>query len=345
MMQLLPVEKFSYTLRRSEVPKLKKFLFVLALAIFAVPAFGQANGKLQIHYGDVGQADSAVLISPLGEVVLFDNGDYRACDRTMAYLAAAQITKIDYMIISHYHADHFGCTQQVLARYPIRKTAYDRGEPFPPLTKNNKPTPFGRYFTAVGNKRQAVTDATTIVLDANSANPVRINIAAFNAAGIETDDENDRSVAAVIHFGEFDVMMAGDLSGYNTARYKDIETTVSERVGQIEVYKVNHHGSDHSSNEVWLAKLRPRIAIISPGDGNSYGHPRAETLKRLHDAGIDKTYWTETGTGAIPQEGKDVVANGTIRVQIAPGANKFTVSYGNKTHTYSVWPTHYNGAR
>ena len=71
-------------------------------------AFGQANGKLQIHYIDVGQGDGAVLISPLGQVVLFDNGVLNQCQKPVAFLQALGITKIDYHIASHYHSDHIG---------------------------------------------------------------------------------------------------------------------------------------------------------------------------------------------------------------------------------------------
>lgn len=214
---------------------MKRFLFgLVALAIFAIPALGQANGKLQIHYGDVWQADSALLISPKGEVVLFDNGDSNACKATMKYLAAAGIKKkIDYMIISHFHNDHFGCTSEVLTEYRVKEMVYDRGEPFLPKKKQNgKLTPFGRYMaalTATDTKREAVTNSTTIVLDKNSDHPVRINIVAFNGAGVSgATNENDRSIAAVIHFGEFDVMMAGDLSGDNDGGYKDVESPVSK---------------------------------------------------------------------------------------------------------------------
>lgn len=322
-------------------------LTVIAVFIIVFPVLGQANGKLQIHYGNVWQADSAVLISPQGEVVLFDNGDFRTCKTTLAYLAKAKIKKIDYMIISHYHADHFGCTREVLAKHQLKKTSFDRGEPFPSL-KNDKgnPSMFAKYLKAVGSKRKAVTNSTTIVLDKASDHPVRINIAAFNGAGVSgADDENDRSIAAVIHFGQFDVMMAGDLSGEDTHRYKDVETTVSNRVGQVEVYKVNHHGSEHSSNNVWMTRLSPRIAVVSAGNGNTHGHPTREALDRIEDADVERIYWTERGKGAKPKAGRDVVVKGVIRVEIAPGATKFTVRYGANKDTYSVWSTPYSGAR
>lgn len=318
--------------------KPKHMLLFLSLCLFSVSAFGQANGKLQIHYMDVGQGDGAVLISPNGQVVFFDNGVSGRCDKPMDYLDTLGITQIDYMIVSHYHADHFGCTQQVVSRFPIKYFSYDRSGAY-------KSPQFNDYVKAVGSKRKGVNSKTTITLDADSASPVTINIAGYNGAGVVTDNENDRSVVAVIHFENFDAMMAGDLSGYNTDNYQDIETTVARKVGQVEVYKVNHHGSRYSSNPRWLRKLSPRIAIISTGNGNKYGHPTAACLGRLHSANIEKTYWTERGKGASPKAGMDIVANGSIVIQVAPGDDEFTVSYGTQTDIYNLWPGAYKGRR
>lgn len=90
-----------------------------------------------------------------------------------------------------------------------------------------------------------------------------------------------------------------------------------------------------------MKKLDPRIAIISAGNGNKHGHPTREALDRIHAAGVVKTYWTELGKGGKPTAGKDIVVFGTIKVEMAPGANKFTVRHGTKTDTYSVWPDPY----
>lgn len=316
---------------------IRVFLFC-CVTLLAAGAFGQGNGKLQIHYMDVNQGDGAILISPNGQTILFDNGVKDDCEKPLAYLRGLGITEIDYMIISHYHADHFGCTTEVLDEFPLKVFSYDR-----PGAYDSKS--FSKYVMAVGNKRKQVSRNTSIVLDRDSENPVRINIAGYNGAGVRTDNENDRSVVAVIHFGDFNAMMAGDLSGFNTTRYKDIETVVARKVGQIEVYKVNHHGSDHSSNPTWLRRLKPRVAIISAGDDNSYGHPTSGTLRRLRDAGVEKTYWTSRGNGGNPSDGTDVIANGSIVVQVVPGADTFTVTYRSQTDTHSMWPAPYNGRR
>lgn len=154
---------------------------------------------------------------------------------------------------------------------------------------------------------------------------MRITFVALNGNGINTDNENDRSLVALVRFGEFDAEISGDLSGYDTSSYKNIETSVASLVRQVEVYKVHHHGSSHSTNEDWLATTKPRVAIISAGDGNSYGHPTPDCLERLHEADV-KTYWTSPGSRNVdPEPLFDVISGNTI-VEVVPGATEFTVT-------------------
>jgi hypothetical protein len=132
----------------------------------------------------------------------------------------------------------------------------------------------------------------------------------------------------LITFGAFSAEIGGDLSGDNTDMYADIETGVGPKIGPIDVYKVHHHCSSHSTNEAWLKDTAPTVGIISTGDNNDYGHPTADCLDRLHQAGV-KTYWTEHGNGLAPVAGLDDVA-GNIVVDLAPGATKYSVSSGTQ---------------
>jgi hypothetical protein len=84
----------------------------LLFATHAAPACGQANGKLQLHFMNVGQGDGALLVSPGGETVLFNNGVLNYCDLPLSYLQQLGVERIDYHIASHYHADHSGCTEE-----------------------------------------------------------------------------------------------------------------------------------------------------------------------------------------------------------------------------------------
>jgi len=322
---------------------------LLVLLSLSVLAAAQADGKLQIHFIDVGQGDGALLISPQGETVLFDGGVLNRCDKPLSYLEQLGVTKIDYMVVSHYHSDHIGCTPQELQEFPLQHDAIDRGFSYTTGVYND-------YVTAVGQHRVSVTHpGREITLDSSSPNPVKIKIVVvdgvpLNSPAITTDNENDLSLAAVVSFGRFRAEIGGDLSGVanvrhfgsNTVEYKDIESSVAADVGPIDVYKVHHHCSAYSSNQIWLSQVTPTVAIVSAGDGNSYGHPAPECVQRLHAAGIQKNYWTEHGAGKVnPEPGLDVIGgNIIVEVPAPPGDTAFTVAYNDtQLDTYLVRQT------
>ncbi len=310
------------------------FFFACALAFGGI-ASGQANGRLQIHHMDVGQGDGAVLISPGGQVVLLDVGEdmkKRDCTKPVSYLDQLGIKHIDYLFVSHYHFDHIGCIQAALEQVPLQGQAYDRGGSYPGATYTN-------YKNAVGNHRKTATVGDTVTLDKNSQNPVVITVVAVGGKSkngtVQTTNENDLSLAVVVSFGSFREEIGGDLSGDNTQMYQDVETPVAPDVGKINVYKVHHHCSSHSTNDAWMEATQPTVGIISTGDGNDYGHPTADCLERLHTHNV-KTYWTETGNGAAPESGIDVIG-GNIVVEVAPNASSYTVTYeGTHVDTYAL---------
>jgi competence protein ComEC len=307
------------------------FVLMFILLVNVSTAFGQGNGKLQIHFIDVGQGDAALLISPKGETVLFDDGVAKFCDMPVSYLQQLGITKIDYHIASHYHDDHIGCTSEVLSAFPLSKTAYDRGNTFPSQV-------FKRYEKAVGAKRKTAISGSKIILDSNTDQPVSIEFIDSNGAGINTSNENDLSLVSVIRFGKFDVVMGGDLSGFNANAYKDIESIVADKVGKVEVYKVHHHCSSYSTNDKWLSVVKPKVGIISASGniGRNHHHPTQECLERLHKSNV-KTYWTEAGGGADPEPSWDVVS-GNIVVEADPNKDEFKINYNwNHTDTYPLW--------
>src|SRR5690242_6534210 len=312
-------------------------LFVCMLASVGV-AHGQANGKLQIHHMDVGQGDGAVLISPKGQVVLFDAGEdmkKRDCTKPVSYLDQLGIKHIDYLFVSHYHFDHIGCIPAVLQQFPLQGDAYDRGESYPGSTYTN-------YTKAVGGHRKTAAIGDTVTLDKNSQSPVVIKVVAVDGKSesgqVQTSNENDLSLSVVVSFGSFREEVGGDLSGDNTQNYQDVETPVAPDVGKIDVYKVHHHCSSHSTNDAWMQATQPTVGIISTGDGNDYGHPTADCLERLRKHNV-KTYWTETGRGAEPEAGSDVVG-GNIVVEVAQNASSYTITFaGPHTDTYPLTGT------
>lgn len=292
---------------------------------------GQQNGKFQLHFIDVGQGDAALLITPGGETVLFDNGVANHCNLPIDYLKKVGVKKIDYLITSHYHDDHIGCTRELLQEFPLSMVAFDDGRSYSSDT-------FSDYLEAIGRKRRTAFPEEKITLDSCSATPVVITIIATKGAGVETDNENDLSLVALIRFGSFDAVMGGDLSGFNKNGYSDIESVIAKKVGQVELYKVHHHCSSYSSNNFWLATINPKVGIISASStiGRNYHHPTSQCLTRLHNANIS-TYWTELTGSVAPNQEFDKIG-GNITVEVDPTTNSFTVQYGNRnTDYYTDW--------
>src|SRR5438093_12363729 len=141
--------------------------FGAALAALLVPAIALAlgNGKLQIHHIDVGQGDGALLISPLGQTALFDDGVYTNCTNIKAYLQSLGITTVDYHFCSHYHSDHLGCIDDLAAiGITIGTTGYDRGYSYSSGT-------YTTYVNTLGAKRVTMAKNQVITLDAGFADP------------------------------------------------------------------------------------------------------------------------------------------------------------------------------
>ncbi|HEY6196778.1 MAG TPA: FlgD immunoglobulin-like domain containing protein [Candidatus Eisenbacteria bacterium] len=286
------------------------------LVSLLVPATALAivgNGKLQIHHIDVGQGDGALLISPNGQTALFDDGTYTDCSGIKSYLQGLGITTVDYHFLSHYHADHLGCIDDLAAiGITIGTAGYDRGSSYSSAS-------YTAYVNTLGAKRITMAKNQVVTLDAGSANPVTIKCVDLNGAGVYSpsgSDENAKSMCMLVSYGSYQEEIGGDLTG-DPASGNDVETTVGPEVGDVEVYKAHHHGSRYSSNDNWLNATTPEVCIISCGDGNTYGHPTLDALTRLHNHGVH-TYWTETGAGATPNPTWDKVAHGTIVIQADP---------------------------
>ncbi|MFH0777128.1 MAG: FlgD immunoglobulin-like domain containing protein, partial [Candidatus Eisenbacteria bacterium] len=284
------------------------------------------NGKLQIHHIDIGQGDGILIVSPLGQLALVDDGTYTNCSAFVSYITGLGITQFDYNFASHYHADHIGCLDDLInAGVLLNIAGYDRGYSYSSQTYTD-------YVNALGGKRQTIAKNQTVTLDAGAANPVQIKCVDLNGAGVypvSGSDENSKSVVLKVTYGNFDEVMGGDLTGGST---NDVESTVGPMAGDVEVYKVHHHGSATSTNDNWLNAITPEVGVICVGS-NSYGHPTAEALTRLHNHNV-KTYWTEIGSGASPVVGWDKVG-GTIVIQADPGSGAaYTVSGNGFTDTY-----------
>ncbi len=307
----------------SPISRLRLALLALSLPLLLA---GPAGAGVTIHCLDVGQGDATLIVSSSGKTLLFDAGDNgKGTSVVVPYLTALGIGQLNYIVTSHYHADHIGGVDEVWnAQGAVLDAVYDRGWSYTTATYNT-------YAALVAAKRVTATDLQVIDL----GDGVTATVVAVNGNGLlappftsGTNDENDFCLALHVQAGDFDYFQAGDLSGVNDSSYNDIETSVGPRVGDLEIYHVDHHGSYSASNANFLAATDPNVAIISVGS-NSYGHPAQVTLDRIAAAGAF-IYQTELGSGGTLPASELTVVGGHIVIA--------TTGYGTYTVNADVWP-------
>jgi beta-lactamase superfamily II metal-dependent hydrolase len=269
------------------------------IVLLALPACADVT----IHCLYVGQADATLIQSSSGQTLLFDGGDNSDGDDIIVpYLASLGITTLDYMASSHYHSDHIGGLDEVYAAVGVSQAVYDRGW-------NYSTAAYTSYANTVASKRQTAVDGQVIDLgDGVTVTVIGVNGNGQVASPYDSDShENEYCMALLVECGDFDFLVAGDLTGGYSSE-ADIETSVGAEVGDIEVYQVNHHGSYTSSNTAFLASITPEVGIVSVPVSSSYGHPAQEALDRLAVVGA-YLYQTAQGSSNTYPAGMRTIVN------------------------------------
>jgi beta-lactamase superfamily II metal-dependent hydrolase len=296
-------------------------------AVFSATASAQ---QLRIVHIDVGQGDATLIVGP-ARTLLFDGGVTGSGTEIRAVLDALGISSIDYFVAGHYHADHIGAIDEVInGGIALNLAAYDRGGSYSSQA-------FTHYTTAVGAKRSTITVNQQIDLGGGCVlTCVAVNGATPNGSVTPTD-ENARSVALVLRYGAFDYFIASDLSGGGSST-ADVESLLASSAGDVDVLHVGHHGSTTSTNQTLVDTLKPEQAVISLGDGNSYGHPTQGVLDRLDAAATVDTIWqTEAGTGATAAK---VRVGGDITFLTDGNTYSVNVSSTGQTYYYTTDGVH-----
>jgi len=253
---------------------------VLVLAIsWPTPALTD-DPRIEIHFIDVGQGDSTLVICPNGKTILVDAGSSsgRSFELVRDYLIQ-QLDKhsrrVDTLIITHPDIDHYNLLADVLEDIPIGK-----------IFMTGKKKDFMQSFRPWLTKYQAITKvvASTYFDNKDHPNPsincgqARVHILAASIKPTSTV-KNTWSIVLKISYDKFDVILTGDAT-------KDTESVILERFPQewleSEVLKMGHHGSRvTSTGQPWSDAVKPKIAIASAGEKNQYGHPSKEVIDRL----------------------------------------------------------------
>jgi beta-lactamase superfamily II metal-dependent hydrolase len=318
---------------------MKTFLRYTCLLSVLCHALGAQS--LTIHQIDVGQGDATLIRVSDGKIVLIDGGNTgKGKNVVVPYLRALGVTSLDYLIVSHYHADHIGGVDEVIDALSPDSIRFilDRGYKAPlPASRA-----FSQYRSAV--KRMAAHSAATVgQMIALSDNVALRCVAAdgsvleYGQATFNRTDENGLSLVWVLScthivndtLYRFRYFTGGDCGG-PAASNADLETPLAAIVGDVDAIKINHHGSRYSTSQVFLDSLRPEAVIISVGNRNTYDHPAQETLDRLQaSTSVRFIYQTEAGSGGAAPKVKVV---GTVSIAV------FDSFYTVGRDTFSIPP-------
>lgn len=261
------------------------FLTLLALAL---PAFAAKN--LEIYFVDVEGGQATLVKSPEGESVLFDTGwpgfESRDANRIAAAAQKAGITKIDYLVITHFHTDHVGGLTQLAAKMPIAHVV-DHGKT---IENNANAEKLYASYEAVAAKAKRITvkpgDKLPVkglnieVLAAHGATSKRAGKANPLCSGAEkkADDttDNGQSVGMVITYGKFRFLDLGDLT-WN----KEMELACPEnKIGKIDLYLTTHHGTDSSGPAALVHAIAPTVAVMNNGEKKGGTPPAWKVIRQ-----------------------------------------------------------------
>jgi beta-lactamase superfamily II metal-dependent hydrolase len=286
-------------------------LAAVCLCVFIVllpcPATATTAKPLQIYFVDVEGGQATLVVSPTGESLLIDTGwpgyEGRDADRIVAAAHQAGITKIDYVLITHYHRDHVGGVPQLVDGIKVG-TFVDHGPNLEDSTVTR--TDYAAY-------EKAIAGHAHVVVKPGWGLPMKgMEVRVLSAAGdhitsplpgtgeansycsgeppAEVDPtENARSVGVLITYGHFRFLDLGDLT-----KKKEIELACPNNLlGKVDLFLVTHHGADLSNPKALVWALHPRVAVIDngPRKGSSPAawqivndSPGLEDLWQLHYA-------------------------------------------------------------
>lgn len=231
---------------------------------------------LKIHMLDVEQGDSLLIITPERKSVLIDAGTAGSGERVLAALKRQGVNSLDLVIATHPHADHIGGLNKVLAAVPARMFL-DSGQAHPTAT-------YEKLLLTVKEKIGELTVARAgqeFELD----NGIKLEVLGPQEPlldNVRGSDENANSVVLRLTFKDFRMLFTGDSEEETEERL-----LASQADLRADVLKVAHHGSQYATSKEFLARVRPKAALISCGADNDYGHPAAATLARLRKAGVE----------------------------------------------------------
>jgi competence protein ComEC len=338
------------------VKALRWCLAVASVVVSISGADAQKRGPrtLDIEWIDVEGGAATLIVTPAQETVLVDAGwpgfEGRDAKRIKAALDRRGLTKVDHLIATHYHVDHYGGIPDLVKVLPVAYF-YDHG-PMKELQEDPKfPERYAAYRMAAKNQTRTLQAGSRIGLKTVSGAKLSLTVLAARAAMTtlpspqpqnpacaeatgKADDPSDnaRSIVLLLQFGGFQFFDAGDLTWNVEAQL----VCPADRVGKVDVYQVTHHGLSTSNNPVVLKTLAPTVAIMNNGPRKGGEGDVVKTLLALPSLqalfALHRNVATTAGENAAPELIANLEEQGdaghSITLSMDPAAGSYTVTNG-----------------
>lgn len=255
-------------------------VLAIAAAILWLRMAGGPDGNLHVHFLDVGQGDSTLIVTPSGKQVLVDGGpDGDLASQRLAGVLPGGDRSLDLVVMTHLDSDHSRGLLEVLDRYSVGAVLQGAG-----TTGGDAGAEWEQRLGQHGISAVAVRAGYTVQLGDG------VELTVLNpASGSRFGDSNNDSVALRLTYWDFSVLLAADIEEEAERGLVNGGVNISSTV-----LKVGHHGSNTSSTGDFLEAVAPAIAVISAGSGNPYGHPASAVVDRLEAAvGAEGVYRTD----------------------------------------------------
>lgn len=261
--------------------------FAALSALSAMPVCAQTD----VHVLDVGQGLS-VLVESQGHSMLYDGGDRDQSSFVVSYLKQQGVTELDYMIASHYDADHLNGLVGALNTTSVKQVFA------PEYTTDTRV--FQSFQSTIAEK--AIPKEQPAVGSSYQLGDATFQI--LSPSGSSYSDANNYSIAIRITDGDSSFLITGDAETQAEA-----EICAAGLELDSDVYVMGHHGSGTSSSWTLLQEATPEYAVLSCGAGNSYGHPHIESMEKLQSMEIQLLRTDKQGTIIASTDGSSITWN------------------------------------
>lgn len=279
---------------------------IAALAIFALNEKGLITirlpakpsdtvtveaGESSVHFINVGQGDSELIVATDGTTMLIDSGEAEYGPVVLSYLEELGIDRLDYIIATHPHSDHMGGLASVISSDIEIGKIY-----MPEIAAEHVPTTktYERFLLAVANRGARLYKGENLEFDFGDGR-IKMYISDY-----KEDNLNNYSILIKYDIGEHSFLFTGDIEALAEKYYVNNSYDLD-----ADVLKVCHHGSSTSSTYEFLNAVTPDFCVIECGD-NGFNHPNSQVVMRLLEY-TENIYRTDIqGTVVFVTDGTDL---------------------------------------